>query len=214
MTNGVRDAVDELAEVIPSLRRSATGARTAVADERYRAHRVVRRLLELLAAERPLVLVLDDLHWSDGASIELLGGLLRRGPGRACAVRGRLPARQAPARLSAAVAAPATRRIALEQLSEAQATQLLAELDPRAVAAIYRHGGGNPFYLEQLARSGDGETLATAPGATGRAPTAPAFRRRSPHRLPRSSRRSRRASACCSSRRRSRASRSSPISPR
>jgi hypothetical protein len=31
-----------------------------VADERYRSHRAVRRLLELLAADRPLVLVFDD----------------------------------------------------------------------------------------------------------------------------------------------------------
>src|SRR5262245_29711308 len=68
----------ELAEIIPSSRRR--GGRRSVADERYRAHRAVRRLLELLAHGRPLVLVLDDLHWSDDASIELLAALLRRGP--------------------------------------------------------------------------------------------------------------------------------------
>src|SRR4051794_30758581 len=42
----------ELAEIIPSSRRS--GGRRSVADERYRAHRAVRRLLELLALGRPL----------------------------------------------------------------------------------------------------------------------------------------------------------------
>src|SRR3954470_24405720 len=68
----------ELCEIIPSLRRKAP--RQSVADERYRSHRAVRRLLELLARGRPLVLALDDLHWSDDASIELLAGLLRRGP--------------------------------------------------------------------------------------------------------------------------------------
>jgi predicted ATPase len=73
------EAVGELAEVLPSLPRAAGGARRSVADERYRAHRAVRKLLELLAADRPLVVVLDDLHWSDGASLELLGALLRRG---------------------------------------------------------------------------------------------------------------------------------------
>jgi DNA-binding NarL/FixJ family response regulator/tetratricopeptide (TPR) repeat protein len=161
------DAVDELAEVIPSLRRSDGGARSSVADERYRAHRAVRRLLELLAADRPLVIVLDDLHWSDGASIELLGALLRRGPDAPVLLALAFRRGQAPARLSAALATPSTRRIALEQLDEAQATELLAELDPQAAAEIYRRGGGNPFYLEQLARAGDGETFAATSSGNG-----------------------------------------------
>ena len=62
-------------------------------------------------------------------------------------------------RLSAAVTAPVVRRIGLAQLSEAEATLLLGELDPRTAAAIYGHGGGNPFYLEQLARAGQDATL-------------------------------------------------------
>ena len=35
---------------------------------------------------------------------------------------------------------------------------------PGAVAAIYRHGGGNPFYLEQLARAGEDAWRHRAPG--------------------------------------------------
>ena len=70
---------------------------------------------------------------------------------------------QAPARLSAAVSASVVRRIGLAQLSEAHATLLLGELDPRSAAAIYRHGGGNPFYLEQLARAGHDATLEASP---------------------------------------------------
>ena len=65
-------------------------------------------------------------------------------------------------RLSAALAVPSARRIVLEQLTEAQATQLLGELDPRAAATIYRAGGGNPFYLEQLSRAREEGTLAAA----------------------------------------------------
>ena len=161
------DAVAELAEVIPSVRRSGGGARSSVADERYRAHRAVRRLLELLAVDRPLVLVLDDLHWSDGASIELLGALLRRGPDAPVLFALAFRRGQGPARLSAALATSSTRRIAVEQLDEAQATELLADLDPQAAAAIYRRGGGNPFYLEQLARAGVGETFAATSSGNG-----------------------------------------------
>ena len=36
--------------------------------------------LALIADTQPLVLVLDDLHWSDGASIELIAALIRRSP--------------------------------------------------------------------------------------------------------------------------------------
>ena len=49
-------------------------------DERYRAHRAVRALLVALAARRPLVVALDDLHWADDASLELVAHLLRRPP--------------------------------------------------------------------------------------------------------------------------------------
>ena len=156
------EAVGELADVLPSLQRSGGRAISSVADERYRAHRAVRKLLELLAADRPLVLVLDDLHWCDGASIELLAALLRRAPEARVLLALAFRPTQAPARLSAAVSAPVVRRISLAQLSEAEATQLLSGLDSRSAAAIYRHGGGNPFYLEQLARANGGAPL-TAP---------------------------------------------------
>jgi DNA-binding CsgD family transcriptional regulator len=140
------DLAVELGRVLPSMRSAARGA---LADERFRAHRAMRRLLELLAAERPLVLVLDDLHWCDSASLELLTALVRR------------PA-DAPVLLALGMrpglrlATPTALRIELGPLSEAEAGQLLTGFDAGAVADLYRRGGGNPFYLEQLGRSGDG----------------------------------------------------------
>ena len=77
------DALDEetraaLGEVLPSLARLAGPSPRAVFQHvRYRIHAVVRELLEELAAAKPLVLVLDDLHWADTASVELLGALLQ-----------------------------------------------------------------------------------------------------------------------------------------
>ena len=59
--------------------------------ERHQVHRAVRALLELLAAERPAVVVLDDLQWSDDASIEVLAAMLRRGIGAPHAAGPRLP---------------------------------------------------------------------------------------------------------------------------
>ncbi len=133
-----------------------------MADERYRAHRAVRGLLELIAEDKPLVLVLDDLHWGDRASIELVAALTRRGPDAPVLLAFAFRPGQAPERLSAALAAPTVARVELGQLTESQAAEMLGELDAKSLAAIYRHGGGNPFYLEQLARASNEGRLSGA----------------------------------------------------
>jgi DNA-binding CsgD family transcriptional regulator/tetratricopeptide (TPR) repeat protein len=157
------DLADELAPIVPSIRGRGDRAPAAVADERYRSHRAVRRLLELLAHHRPLVVALDDLHWSDESSLDLLAGLVRRPPEAPVLLAVAFRRGQAPARLSSALAVPSTRRIVLEQLTEAEATELVGEVDARSAAAIVRHGGGNPFYLEQLRRAHE-ERAATGAG--------------------------------------------------
>ena len=155
--------LSELAGVLPSLRDGAGVPDAALADERYRAHRAIRSLLERLAQPAPLVVVLDDLHWSDGASIELIGALLRRGPDAPVLLALAFRPGQAPERLSATLAAPGVGRLALGHLSETAAAELLGGIDAGALADIQRHGGGNPFYLEQLARAREqGRLPATA----------------------------------------------------
>jgi len=153
----------ELGHVYPSLSALATMGEVAFQHERYRTHRAVRALLERLAERKPLVLVLDDLHWADSASVELLGALLRRPPAAAVLLALALRPSQRQERLEAALErahfAGALQRIDLEPLSSEEARQLLAGgIDSAAAAALYEESGGNPFYLQQLARwleSGD-----------------------------------------------------------
>src|SRR5262249_42900649 len=57
----------------------------------------IRELLEWLAARQPTVVALDDVHWADAASVEVIAHLLRRVRGP---VLGVLAARQRPALLS------------------------------------------------------------------------------------------------------------------
>ena len=95
----------ELADILPSLRRRRREPPSAPSPTSGTAPiGPSRRLLELLAREQPLVVVLDDLHWSDDASIELLAALLRRGPEAPVLLALAFRRAQAPVRLAAALA--------------------------------------------------------------------------------------------------------------
>ncbi|HEX6702873.1 MAG TPA: AAA family ATPase, partial [Gaiellaceae bacterium] len=152
------DVQAELAHVFPSLNALGDGREVALQHERYRSHRAVRALLEQLAETKPLVLVLDDLHWADSASMELLGALLRRPPAASVLMALALRPRQMPERLAAALERAnreaALTRLELEALTCAEARELLGEtVDGADASVLYEESGGNPFYLEQLARS-------------------------------------------------------------
>src|SRR3954452_24435647 len=151
------DVRAELATVFPSLTGLAAGHRTAIQHERYRSHRAVCTLLETLARSQPVVLVLDNVHWADPASIELLGALLHRPPAEQVLVALAVRPRQMPERLSAAVErvhrAGTIARIELAALSPDEARELIGE--EANATGLYEDSGGNPFYLEQLARSVD-----------------------------------------------------------
>src|SRR4051812_13408921 len=151
------DVRAELATVFPSLAGLATGRATAIQHERYRSHRAVCTLLETLAQSQPDVLMLDDVHWADPASVELLGALLHRPPAAQVLVALAVRPRQMAERLSAAVErahrAGTIARIELAALSPDEARELTG--DEANASSLYEDSGGNPFYLEQLARSVD-----------------------------------------------------------
>ena len=152
------DVRTELAYILPSLSRFATAHGAAFTHERYRSHRAVRELLERLTATGPLVLVLDDFHWADSTSVELLSALLRRPPAAAVLVALAVRPRQAPERLSAALERAYREgiltRIEVGALTPDEARELLRDAVAGTVAtALFDESGGNPFYLEQLARS-------------------------------------------------------------
>jgi ATP/maltotriose-dependent transcriptional regulator MalT len=151
------DVQAELAHVLPSLSALADGRTVSLQHERYRSHRAVRALLERLADTRPLVLALDDFHWADSASVELLGALLRRPPAAAVLLAISVRTHRMPERLASALEwayrAETLTRIEVGGLTPAEARELLADrIDASGAAVLYEESGGNPFYLEQLAR--------------------------------------------------------------
>ena len=157
----------ELASVFPAVPRYERAA--ALRDdnaERYRLHYAIRSVLERLTARQPVLLALDDVHWADAASVEVLTHLLRRFRGPLLTA---LAYRQPPTRLVGALEAAARgafgTRLELTPLTSDDARQLIGEdLDDASRAVIYRESGGNPFYIEQLARTSRAHPLQAARG--------------------------------------------------
>jgi DNA-binding CsgD family transcriptional regulator/tetratricopeptide (TPR) repeat protein len=126
---------------------------------RYRLYRTIRQLIDELAQPSGLVLILDDVHWADDTSTELLEHLVRHPPhGRTLIAVAYRPA-QASSRLAALVetTAPASgdhsRQIFVEPLNLTEAEEFLGDKVNRTHARkLYEASGGNPFYLEALAR--------------------------------------------------------------
>src|SRR3954470_3552900 len=159
----------ELELVLPSMPRQHVASGPALQDERYRAHRAVCELLECIAASAPLVLILDDVHWADPASIDLLAALLRTPPSAPVLLALAARPRQLPERLAGALErarrAGRLTRVELGALRRVEAGELLGDaVDGKLADTLYGLSGGNPFYLEQLARS-VGRTGEPAPAA-------------------------------------------------
>ena len=162
-----RDRVGELASVFPALHGLSDAVQEpATATERFRIHNAVRELLERLAARQPILFVLEDLHWADGASLELITHLVRRPPQAAVTLALSYRTGQAdPAMLRSiqdrsdgAVATIELRALAIEDSARL--------LGSRAgdLAALQRESGGNPFYMLALAHGDGGAAGATADG--------------------------------------------------
>src|SRR5262245_54886682 len=104
--------------------------RRSLAAERYRSYAAVGAILGALAGRQQVVVLLDDLHWADDASLELLGYLLRRPLARRLLLVLSHRPRQAPAALRLALAgAPDAIVLEPRPLDTADVAALFAELD-------------------------------------------------------------------------------------
>jgi DNA-binding CsgD family transcriptional regulator len=132
----------------------ALGDAFAEAADRHATHKALRETLAGMAgSRRPVVACFDDVHWADPASLDALAALVHRPPaGRvllALTVRqGRMPAGLAGA-VGDALRDDRVVALALAPLTAEEAAELVGD----AANAVYELSGGNPFYLEQLARA-------------------------------------------------------------
>ncbi len=131
----------------------------------------LRQLFGRLAAERPLVLAIDDLQWADADSLALLTEVMRAAPdagGGEPAPRPilllaaiRTGGEPDPARLLRRLALPpgSVRRVPLRRLPESEAQELCAMLlrgarvrRPISVEALAAESGGHPLFIDALIR--------------------------------------------------------------
>ena len=117
------------------------------------------RLLEALARHRPVLIVFEDLHWSEPTFLDLVESLALR-PGRSPIVVVRIARPELLDQRSAWVAeADRSVFIQLGPLGAEPAAALLDSLSaghsiaPSTRARLIDTAGGNPLYLEQLAVS-------------------------------------------------------------
>ena len=97
------------------------------------------------------MLILDDLHWADSGSLELLGALLRRPPSAPVLLALAVRPRQLPERLAGALERAARADPDRARQPERGGGARAASATPPTRS--YADSGGNPFYLQQLARA-------------------------------------------------------------
>jgi len=154
-------------EQVPAIR--ARAAATLAADDpiaaKRRAFAALRTLLDRIARERPLVVVIDDVHWGDLESAGVLHDLLRPpdAPPLLLVLAFRSEERNTASFLTALRARFEDGRMRIDQRSlplepltleacEDLVALLRPDAGPDSIRRIARGAYGHPFFLEELAR--------------------------------------------------------------
>jgi DNA-binding SARP family transcriptional activator len=164
-----RRALSHVAQLLPELHAAVADLPVAStldpAEARTALFEAIARTIEQLARTRPVVLVVEDLHWANAGTIDALEVLARRagalpvlivatyrsdevGPGHAlAALRRRL---QSERRASSI----ALRALAAPEIGELVRRTVTGDDPPdRLAASIYTFSEGNPLFATQLLRN-------------------------------------------------------------
>jgi hypothetical protein len=145
--------------VQPASRPEDPMSAAAAADAQFRLFEAVSRSLGGLAADRPVLVVLDDLHWADEPSLRLLGFLARALAAKAVLLLGAYRDTEASAELRKL--AGTAQQLALAGLAPAEVETMARELakamgEPRpssqVISQLWQRSGGNPFFVRELTR--------------------------------------------------------------
>lgn len=150
----------ELHERFPGVPSGDDGGGSPAAKRRL--HQAVARSVEVVAEGAPVLLAVDDVHWADGPSLEILHFLSHRLVGaRVLLVMAYRPAELSPLARQFARSICSSRLanlLVLEPLTLADVANMLGALgrfdDPATGAALahhlQRHTAGNPLFLNEM----------------------------------------------------------------
>ena len=151
-------ALPRLADTLPSISPPAALGPT---ESRFRLYDSLARLVVETARSNPTLVVLDDAHWADAASLELLAYVSRTLEDERLALVATTrdvpldhPLRHAVADAERMLA---VRRVSLKALTHETISLLVEDIvgyvpSPRVVEAITAETGGNPFFAVALVR--------------------------------------------------------------
>ena len=146
----------ELRDILPQSGR--TYQHLPPEQERLHLWEATSGLLSTLSKTTPLLLVLDDLHWTDGSSRELLAYITRHIQGERILLLGTCrDVELSPNHGLRSLIADLRREqaiitMAVQPLTQSQIGTLVAHLPQNIVHSIQTQAAGNPFFAEELAR--------------------------------------------------------------
>ena len=159
--------IGELSELLPELRQSREhdGLRPVLAPEHAKRSlfESICRILSRLAAQQPLLLIMEDLHWADPTSLELLELLPRRLAGDRVVILGTARSDEDNQDLDKCLStlrrSRASVELSVDPLSLNGVGQMLHSLlssppSPALTRSVYARTDGNPFFIEELIASG------------------------------------------------------------
>ncbi|HZD17789.1 MAG TPA: AAA family ATPase, partial [Actinomycetota bacterium] len=159
--DGVRPFVAALLGVPPSDADAAVLASLSPDSRRFRTGEALGELLSGMARAAPVAVAIEDLHWADGSSVQLLSRLLPRL--RSTRLLIALTSRDGPDRPAHRLLGPGLGTtpilLHLTTLPTGADRELLTALTGGVTLPgelerrILDTSGGNPFYLEELVRS-------------------------------------------------------------
>ena len=168
-----------LGRLLPGIGGVGPAAAVEVGDglEQLRLFEAVRTLLLRRSEWSPVVMVVEDLHWADRATRDLIAYLARMRSGRVLllgtyrsdGLDRRQPLRSLVAEL---LRLPAVEQLELNPFDQVELAEQLDALSggpvpPAWVERIHRRSEGNPFYAEQLLVAGAGPREVALPSTLG-----------------------------------------------
>ncbi len=156
--------IEQLGALLPDLNMRSLTTNTksipSVPHEQDRLHlwEAALALIGACSTLQPLLLVLDDLHWADDSSIELLTYLVHHLQNRRVLILGTCrDGEVAPQHRLRSLIADLRREqtiatVSVQPLTQSQIGSMVSHLSGEIVHSIQTQAAGNPFFAEELAR--------------------------------------------------------------